>query len=52
MLRELEELGDPEKLTSEPLIYYNSVMNQLEMVRSGKAAEYEAEGGKSFNFIH
>lgn len=49
MLRELEELGDPEKLTSEPLIYYNSVMNQLEMVRSGKAAEYEAEGGKSFN---
>lgn len=49
MLRELEQLGDPSMLTSEPLIYYNSVMNQLEMVRSGKAAKCEAEGGKSFD---
>ena len=49
MLRELEELGDPAQLTSEPLIYYNGVKRQLDMLRSGKAAEYEAQGGRDFD---
>ena len=46
MLKELEELGDPAKLTMEPLIYYNGVKRHLDMLRSGKAAEYEKEGGR------
>ena len=49
MVKELEELGgDPTKLTGEPLIFYNGVKRQLDMLRSGKAAEFEAIGGKDF----
>lgn len=49
MVAELEELGgDPTKLTGGPLIFYNGVKRQLVMLRSGKAAEYEAAGGRNF----